>query len=107
MRSAAEPWNGAFIAIRSAFARTLWLRSWRPGIGRTRPKIVSVPPGRARLLEDRVEAGPDLREPLEVGGDELLRLGARDAELRRERERPHAVEDAEVDRLGAAALVRA
>ena len=62
--------------------------------------------GRARLLEDRVEARADPREPVEVGGDERLRLGARHAELRGQRERPHAVEHAEVDRLGAAPLAR-
>ena len=61
---------------------------------------------RARFLEDRVEAGPDPREAVEVGRDELLRLRARDAELRREGERTHAVEDAEVDRLGAPPLIR-
>ena len=61
---------------------------------------------RPRLREDRVEARADPREPVEVGGDELLRLGARHSELGGERERTHAVEHAEVDRLRAAPLIR-
>jgi hypothetical protein len=53
-----------------------------------------------------VDGAGNACEPLEVLGDERLRLVLRDAELAGERERALAVDGAEVDRLGARAHLR-
>ena len=57
----------------------------------------------ARALHEIAHAGI----AREVQRDVVLRLAARDAELARQAERAHAVHQAEVDRLGGAALVAA
>ena len=52
MMSAAEPWNGAFNAMRSAFPRTIPLDAEMSGIGRTRPKMVVT--SRVRRASSRI-----------------------------------------------------
>src|SRR3546814_8328849 len=47
------------------------------------------------------------RVAAEIQRDVILRLAARDTELARQPERTHAVHQAEVDRLGGAALIGA
>jgi hypothetical protein len=56
-----------------------------------------------RRDDRRVEEGAHLREPLEVGRDDLGRLVRRDAELLAEPERGQPVRQPVVDRLGAVA----
>src|SRR5207247_4432834 len=63
-----------------------------------------VPPF-ARFGDGAVEPGPHTGEPIEILGDEVLRLLLRDAELAGERERALAVDRGEVDRLGTGAPV--
>ncbi len=100
--SAAVPWNGAFLAIRSAFEADGEVPLME---ARDRAAPAEQRLGTARfagLLEDAVETRADARELREVRGDEALGLLLRYAELTGEREGTHAVEDSEVDGLGAA-----
>ncbi len=103
MMSAAEPWIGALIAARSLNARS-------DGIGRGDARVMAPAPEDRRdvalLAADllrRVHVVADAGEALEILLDVGARLLARDAELVGEAEGRDAVDDAEVDRLGAAA----
>src|SRR3546814_17876689 len=59
----------------------------------------------ARAMAGAVHEVTDPRITAEEAFDVVLRFAARDAELARQTERRHAVDQAEVDRLGVAALV--
>src|SRR5690606_9212252 len=63
---------------------------------------VAVPPG---PLAGLVHVARDAGVALEIPVDVALRLAALDAELAREAERGHAIDEAEVDRLRGAALI--
>ena len=98
--SAAVPWIGMLMAIRSPAARSVGLRAASSGIWRFRPSsVVDVALG-PRLLLDREHVVADPRIRREVGVDERLRLGPRDVRPLRQPEVAQPVGDPEVDHLG-------
>jgi hypothetical protein len=102
MMSAAVPWIGALIA---------WRRAKPPpgplelisGVWILRPNSVSTKPFLARAADHAVHVGLDAGELDEILLDEGLGLVLGNAEVAGEAEARDAVDDAEVDRLGAAA----
>ena len=103
--SAAVPWIGVLRAMRSASKRSA-------AVGRVQVRQEApAPEERAhglalpRRLDGLLHEARDARVALEVRRDEARRLLARDAELLGERAVAHAVDDAEVDRLGGPPLV--
>ena len=102
MMSAAEPWIGALMEARSTKLRSAGCAELALGKAILRPKmVVDVAVGLhlAALLGHVVL---DAGEAREIGLDVLARLAALDAELVGEPEGRDAVDDAEIDRLGAA-----
>ena len=88
-----------------AQAAGLPVRRAQLGDGRRRPNSVSRSRPRSRCSISPPDELVDLREPGQVDVDEALRLLARNPQLLRQPEGADAVDDAEVDGLGAAALV--
>ena len=100
MMSAAVPWIGMLMAIRSPAPRSVGLRAASSGICRFRPSSVVDVALRPGLLLDREHVVADAGIGREVGVDELLRLRARDVRPLRQAEVAHAVGEPEVDHLG-------
>src|SRR5262249_43199290 len=102
MMSAAEPCSGALIAWRSAPARRAGLASRMPGMKHLRPKIVSTNPVRRAPAFMRSLLPPVARD----AGREARRGSAAPPLLVAEAECADAVDDAEIDRLGAPSRLR-
>ena len=101
MMSALVPWIGALIAARSAPWRSCWIFDLIRGKCVLRPNRVVVKPVLARLGQRVGDIVADAGEALEIAVDDRLRLVGGDAEPAGEAPARNAVEDREVDRLGA------
>ena len=86
IRSAAVPCSGEFTAVRSAKPRAFGLRLLMSGMGRSRPNSVRVTPVCRTSAMVLVDEAPHAGVAREVVLDVLLRLAARDAQLRRQAE---------------------
>ena len=105
IKSAAVPCSGVLSAARSAKLRRFACGEVISGIGRMRPKSVSVHAGLARFGERALEIFFHAAIAREIGGDEMRGFFLLDAELRCQPKRRKPVNDSEIDGLSGAAVL--